>query len=370
MLKLSEKPSGQTGEKVLLEAMSKDKVHLARFILDALDGKIINSTHEGAVTPLITAARLPEPQARSKFMTLLLQRGASVNHQDERGRTALSHACEHGYLDAVKVLVQNNADPELVDSWGNTALMYASVGGHSPVVDFLVRAFKRLGLEIDRQNKVGNSAVEVAKYLGHQECFSALTSKAKKGHDNGRRFSDSNEGEDSLGRKSSDASEGGKQQIESGKKMNFGIRRFDDSYYQKRSSLPTSVLAPTPPERALIPQRKSKALLRNPAPGSAETPAISAPGASFTILGNRLLRRFTFPELRKSGKDPGADGSTLSVGPELTGPGMPKSETFPPVKRHPQVGSKPSVDSISAVKCEFDFHFKMSPNNSVHSPPK
>ena len=207
MLKLSEKASGQTGAKILLDAMSKDKVHLARFILDALDGKIIDSMAEGAGTPLITAALLPDAQARSKFLTLLLERGASVNRQDERGRTALSHACEHGHLDAVKVLVQNNADPELVDSWGNTALMYASVAGHSPVVDFLVRAFKRLGLVIDRQNNVGNSAVEVAKYLGHQDCLFALTSKAKKGHDNDRREADSNVGEDSLGRKSSDATE-------------------------------------------------------------------------------------------------------------------------------------------------------------------
>lgn len=67
----------------------------------------------------------------------------------------------------MKVLVRNNADPEIVDTWGNSALVYAAVAGHSPVVEFLVRAFKRLGLQIDGQNKVGNSAVEVAKFLGH-----------------------------------------------------------------------------------------------------------------------------------------------------------------------------------------------------------
>uniref|UniRef100_A0A6Q2ZMG4 Uncharacterized protein n=1 Tax=Esox lucius TaxID=8010 RepID=A0A6Q2ZMG4_ESOLU len=92
---------------------------------------------------------------------MLLHRGASVNCQDESGRTALSYACEKGYLDAVKILVRNNADPEMVDAWGNTALMYAAVAGHSPVVAFLVRVFKRLGLQIDRENKVGNSAAEV-----------------------------------------------------------------------------------------------------------------------------------------------------------------------------------------------------------------
>uniref|UniRef100_A0A3P8TNA5 Uncharacterized protein n=1 Tax=Amphiprion percula TaxID=161767 RepID=A0A3P8TNA5_AMPPE len=121
----------------LLNAMSKDKVHLVRFVLDALDGEIVDSRTESAQTPLISSVLLPDGRTRCKFAELLLQRGASVNRQDGTGRTALSYACEKGYLDAVKVLVRNNADPEIVDSWGNTALMYAAVEGHSPVVEFL-----------------------------------------------------------------------------------------------------------------------------------------------------------------------------------------------------------------------------------------
>uniref|UniRef100_A0A8C3A2Z7 Uncharacterized protein n=1 Tax=Cyclopterus lumpus TaxID=8103 RepID=A0A8C3A2Z7_CYCLU len=160
--------------------MSKDKVHLARFVLDALDGQIVDSRTEGAQTPLISSVLLPDSKTRCKFAELLLQKGANVNCPDGSGRTALSHACEKGHLDAVKILVRNNADPEIVDAWGNSVLMYAAVAAHSPVVEFLVRAFKRLGLQIDRQNKVGNSAVEVAKFLGHAECVSALTHTTRK----------------------------------------------------------------------------------------------------------------------------------------------------------------------------------------------
>uniref|UniRef100_A0AAY4BY16 Ankyrin repeat domain-containing protein n=1 Tax=Denticeps clupeoides TaxID=299321 RepID=A0AAY4BY16_9TELE len=147
---------------ILLDAMSKDKAHLARFVLDALDGKIVDARAEGARTPLISAVFLPDARSRSKFMDLLLRRGAGVDRRDAQGRTALSHACERGHLDAVEVLVRNNADPERADAWGNTSLMYAAAAGHVPVVEFLVRAFKRLGLQIDRQNKVGNSAAKVA----------------------------------------------------------------------------------------------------------------------------------------------------------------------------------------------------------------
>ncbi|KAF5908508.1 Ankyrin repeat domain-containing protein 63 [Clarias magur] len=163
MLKLSEKSDSKTDTKILLDAISKDKMHLARFILDALDGKIVDSKSDGEPTPLISSVFLPDSRARAKFMNLLLQRGANVNQQDECGRTALSYACEKGYLDAVKMLVKSNADPEVVDAWGNTALMYAAVAGHSLVVEFLVRAFKRLGLQIDRQNKYGAFRVTLIK---------------------------------------------------------------------------------------------------------------------------------------------------------------------------------------------------------------
>uniref|UniRef100_A0A3B4ET13 Uncharacterized protein n=1 Tax=Pundamilia nyererei TaxID=303518 RepID=A0A3B4ET13_9CICH len=101
------------------------QVHLARFILDALDGRIINSKTENSRTPLMHAVCLQDPGTRAKFTRLLLEKGADVNCQDEDGRTALSHACEMGHLDVVKLLVQFNADPDITDSWGNSALMYA-----------------------------------------------------------------------------------------------------------------------------------------------------------------------------------------------------------------------------------------------------
>ncbi|CAK6962654.1 inversin-A-like [Scomber scombrus] len=505
MLKAPGKPDGHSGTKILLEAMSNDKVHLARFVLDALDGEIVDSMTENAQTPLISSILLPDGQTRCKFVELLLQRGAKVNCQDGNGRTALSYACERGYLDGVKILVRNNADPEIVDAWGNTALMYGAVAGHYPVVEFLVRAFKRLGLQIDRQNKAGNSAVEVAKFLGHTECLVALTSNSKKsreaegaaqgnaqarvslgcgevsetferkvGHlvnklellqtcnnvdrsvvqnysckqrprikqgrlpsmDSIEEFDRENEGssfplqelifsrvltpkppsrtdnssnpkhpktgerltpsDDHLpplnqsceAQKSSFFSPrpsrntpkpsapstlgilmtpilANKGENESGteklKMLDFGVRRFHDSYYQKRSSLPTSILSPAPPERTLVPVRKSRTVRRREASPSKPDPLqFTAPTAAtstttFSVLSNKLLRRFTSPEFKK-------DVNDVEQDPVLTSGRILRSETFPQCIRHPQVGSKPSIDSISSVKCEFDFQFKM-PNS-------
>lgn len=493
MFRTQGRSGGRTGIEILLEAMSKDKVHLARFVLDALDGEIVDSKTEDAQTPLISSILLPEGHTRCKFVELLLQRGASVNRPDRDGRTALSYACENGYLDAVKMLVRNNADPEIVDTWGNTALMYAVVAGHAPVVGFLVRAFKRLGLQIDRQNKVGNSALKVADFLGHTECICALRNASKKrssvveedvlgaphqrldmadendkfdkkvGHlVNKLELLQTNEREtlqkvnkcflqQRLRKKQSrlpsmgsieesaaenDASSSPPRQIdfpgilipknppqtsepppkfpksapslaasgdhlpilsqncEGQKQLSFsprpnrntldlcaqsplsilmtpiiekdqeitktpdcGVRRFHDSYYEKRCSLPTNFLSPTPPERTLDYARKSKKVKKRDASpcmdGALQSiaPPTAASTTTFSALSDKLFRRFTSPEFRKP-------EGVLEEEPMAAAGRMPRSETFPQDITHPQVVSKPSVDSISSVMCEFDLHLR------------
>ncbi|XP_029454375.1 ankyrin repeat domain-containing protein 63 [Rhinatrema bivittatum] len=166
-----------SGTRTFLEAMHGGKVHLARFVLDALDSKIVNSRAEEGRTPLMFAACLPDPALSLKFARLLLEKGAGVNEEDERGRTALSLACELGHLELVKLLVQFNADPEIPDRGGNSALMYAASGGHSAVLEFLLKAFKRLGLRVERTNHAGQSALQVASVRGHSECVRALSSQ-------------------------------------------------------------------------------------------------------------------------------------------------------------------------------------------------
>lgn len=51
---------------------------------------------------------------------------ADVNHQDAKGRTALSIAISYGYIENVKALIKYGADIHLADSQGNTPMHIAS----------------------------------------------------------------------------------------------------------------------------------------------------------------------------------------------------------------------------------------------------
>lgn len=165
----------RAGTRTFLEAMQAGKVHLARFVLDALDRSIIDCRAEQGRTPLMVAVGLPDPAMRSRFVRLLLEQGAAVNLRDERGRTALSLACERGHLDAVQLLVQFSGDPEATDSAGNSPVMWAAACGHGAVLEFLVRSFRRLGLRLDRTNRAGLTALQLAASRGHGTCVQALT---------------------------------------------------------------------------------------------------------------------------------------------------------------------------------------------------
>ncbi|KAG8449668.1 hypothetical protein GDO86_016347 [Hymenochirus boettgeri] len=170
-----------SGTRTFLDAMHGGKVHLARFVLDALDRKIVNSpAGEFGRTPLMFAVCLRESELRSRFMRLLLDKGADVNGQDDGGRTALSLACELGHLDAVKLLVQHNADPEIPDRAGNRPLMYAASCGRSAELHFLLRSYKRFGLRLDATNRAGVSALEAARLSGSHECERALSCRETK----------------------------------------------------------------------------------------------------------------------------------------------------------------------------------------------
>lgn len=71
------------------------------------------------------------------MVELLVQRGAVVNLQNEKGESALMMAGKNGHTEAVKFLLEKGAEADLKNGAGESALMLASQAGHYGIADLL-----------------------------------------------------------------------------------------------------------------------------------------------------------------------------------------------------------------------------------------
>lgn len=85
-------------------------------------------------TELITACRLGHHNAA----LLLINFGANINYQNDKGWTALMLANDKGHAFCVQVLLDNNANMDLVCLKGSTALMHSAYRGYYDCVTLLV----------------------------------------------------------------------------------------------------------------------------------------------------------------------------------------------------------------------------------------
>ena len=89
-----------------------------------------------------------------------LDRGAEINYQDEFGRTALSVASYHSHLQAVQVLLQHWASPDVEDEQGNRPLTVARMGGAD--LDVIRLLFERDSTGHEEPNNEGKTALSYA----------------------------------------------------------------------------------------------------------------------------------------------------------------------------------------------------------------
>ncbi|XP_032271113.1 ankyrin repeat domain-containing protein 33B [Phoca vitulina] len=110
------------------------------------------------------------------LLRALVRRGpsaAEVQETDRNGRTGLIVACYHGFVDTVVVLAEcPHVDVNWQDSEGNTALITAAQAGHATITSYLLNYFP--GLDLERRNVFGFTALMKAAMQGRTECIRAL----------------------------------------------------------------------------------------------------------------------------------------------------------------------------------------------------
>jgi ankyrin repeat protein len=112
----------QTGKGSLVYAAGRGFTPVARLLLDS--GVDVNARYGHNLTALMWAAgHSSDAGTRDivQVMTLLLDRGAHIDEQDDRGRSALMIAAELDHEAAVDLLLAHGADKSLKDKQGKTA---------------------------------------------------------------------------------------------------------------------------------------------------------------------------------------------------------------------------------------------------------
>ena len=70
----------------------------------------------------------------------LLTAGASKDHANRDGYTALIEATDNGHTQVVEALLKAGADFKKISKYGRTALMIATYNGHTEIVQLLQAA--------------------------------------------------------------------------------------------------------------------------------------------------------------------------------------------------------------------------------------
>ncbi|WP_163981389.1 ankyrin repeat domain-containing protein [Roseiconus lacunae] len=90
----------------------------------------------GSNTPLMQAAA----DGDTALMDLLLGYGAEIEATNEQNERPLGFACSWRQLDAARLLLQRNADPNALEDADKTYLDWAELGGDDELVQ-LLRSF-------------------------------------------------------------------------------------------------------------------------------------------------------------------------------------------------------------------------------------
>src|SRR2546430_2673185 len=147
------------GESALIIVLKKDRVDLARVLLDA--GADVNQAALNGVTPLMAAAY----GGHTEIVRALVAKGADIAAVDRLKKNAIIYAAGEGRTDIVKLLLDKGVDPNAVYANDLTALMWAAGYGQTEAVKTLLAAGAKTSLKDNR----GKTAADIAHEAKQEE---------------------------------------------------------------------------------------------------------------------------------------------------------------------------------------------------------
>ena len=123
-------------------------------------------THEFRDPALATAAGW----GRDSTVSILIQHGADINRQNNKGWTALHRAAENGHNKVTTTLIEAGAELNIQTRNGSTPLILATNSGENKVVQTLIEA----GADLNRQIYNGDTALILAAHKKQSEVLTAL----------------------------------------------------------------------------------------------------------------------------------------------------------------------------------------------------
>jgi ankyrin repeat protein len=133
------------------------------------DADVLEAQNNRGSTPLhLAASKMSE-----KTVRLLIEKGASINLQNNKMQTALHKASRRGHLDIARLLL-DQADVDLQDNHGSTPL-HLAIYHMSPEA---VQLFLDRGADVTLQNGKGQAALHQALQRGDPDIIQLVLSRA------------------------------------------------------------------------------------------------------------------------------------------------------------------------------------------------
>ncbi|XP_058445232.1 26S proteasome non-ATPase regulatory subunit 10-like [Malaya genurostris] len=114
----------------------------------------LDATDDTGATPLILATL----GGHLGSARILVAKGATVNHRNGQGHSALQYACSKGHLEIVKYLIEQGADINVKDNRNDTSLHRVASQGRHEILKYLLEH----SAHADCQNAEGNTPLHLA----------------------------------------------------------------------------------------------------------------------------------------------------------------------------------------------------------------